>query len=86
MMYREEDWAVRKWIGALPLPCIREVDPQTGEQTFVGDVSVRRQGYLMVLDGEERKRAKEANHALAVGDPSIEWEVGCKSFVPWGSV
>jgi len=44
----------RKWMSAAPVSTIREVDVQTGEERFVGNISIRRRGFLTVKDLEER--------------------------------
>ncbi|ETS84430.1 hypothetical protein PFICI_02455 [Pestalotiopsis fici W106-1] len=68
----------RKWTGAVPVRSIREVDPATGAQEFIGDVGFDRQGYQgdtsMTL--EQQKERRELNESYEAGDERIEWDFG----------
>jgi hypothetical protein len=67
----------RKWVGGIPFTVIREIDPQAGESTFIGDFYIRRNGFVEIENEEDRKRMKEQNDGLEAGDPNIVWETGC---------
>jgi len=72
----------KRWMSrGLPVSAIRDVDPVTGEQKFVGDIGVRRREFMILEDQEERKRLIQENEALEAGDPEIAWEMGCESFL-----
>ncbi|KAF4302011.1 hypothetical protein GTA08_BOTSDO06173 [Botryosphaeria dothidea] len=67
----------RKWVGAgQPFPAIRETDPETGEERFLGEVAIRRATFRQVKDEAEKKEMEERNLARKAGDPEIEWEMG----------
>lgn len=69
----------RKWVGAgQPFPAIRETDPETGEERFLGEVAIRRATFRQVKDEAEKKEMEERNLARKAGDPEIEWEMGCE--------
>jgi hypothetical protein len=71
----------KRWLGeGLPVSSIREVDPVTGEQKFIGDIGIRRREFMILGDEEEKKRLVEENNALEAGNPNIAWEMGCESF------
>ncbi|KAL9618610.1 MAG: hypothetical protein Q9160_006721 [Pyrenula sp. 1 TL-2023] len=75
--YREaQDADGKKWVGQLPVSAIREVDTDSGEGRFIGEVTIRRRAYETVTDPAERKRLEEENEALKVGDPEIKWAFG----------
>jgi hypothetical protein len=79
---RKEGGHGRKWVtGArgAPVSAIREVDPVTGEQRFIGSIDATRKNWLFYAVTEENKRKQEANDALEAGDPRIQWDLGCKS-------
>lgn len=68
-----------RWVGsAMPMSAIREVDVETGEQKFIGNIQIRRRGFMTILDEEERKVAAEDNNSMLAGDSRIQWELGCK--------
>ncbi|GME23814.1 hypothetical protein GTA08_BOTSDO10325 [Neofusicoccum parvum] len=68
----------KKWIGAgLPFHSIREVNAVTGEEKFLGKISIRRSDFLWLTENsEKRMRMRDENKALPNGDPKIEWELG----------
>ena len=70
----------RKFVGGIPFTVIREIDPQTGENTFIGDFYIRRNGFVEIENEEDRKRMKDQNDGLEAGDPNIVWETGCQFF------
>ncbi|KAM3075548.1 hypothetical protein ACMFMG_007690 [Clarireedia jacksonii] len=70
-----------KWVGTrVPFPTIREEDPKTGEQRFIGQFDIRRRTYLKQSVGSEEEAARltEINNAREAGDPETEYEIGCK--------
>jgi len=67
----------KKWISGVPFTVIREINPQTGESTVLGDCHVTRNDFFEVEDEEERKRKTGQNNRLEVGDPNIVWEAAC---------
>ncbi len=74
----------KKWMGrSWWVSAIREViseRPETGEETkFLGEITVRRSGFLFILDEAERQKKTDENNSLEAGDPKILYEVGCKS-------
>lgn len=76
----EAEGMQRKWVGiGFPVTAIREIDPKTREETFIGDISIRRREFKVTLDEGERKRARDENFDLEAGDPRIAWDVGCTS-------
>jgi hypothetical protein len=79
---RKERGHGRQWVtGAhgAPVTAIREIDPVTGEQKFIGSIDATRKNWLFYGATEENKRRQEANDALEAGDPRIQWDLGCKS-------
>lgn len=66
----------KRWIGGTPVNCLREIDPETKQQRFIGHISVRRRGFLAIRDKAERNRVEEENASRKAGDPLIEWEIG----------
>lgn len=69
----------KRWVSQIPVSAIREMDADSGEGKFIGEVTIRRRVYESVTDPVERKRLQEENEALKAGDPRIEWAFGCKS-------
>lgn len=70
-------------MGAIPFPSIREVvlgERGVRRELFIGQVEVRRRGFVTVLDGEVREGLVRENLVRRVGDPGIEWEIGCRCF------
>jgi GNAT superfamily N-acetyltransferase len=79
---RKEGVHGRQWVtGAhgAPVTAIREIDPVTGEQKFIGSIDATRKNWLFYGATDENKRKQEANDALEAGDPKIQWDLGCKS-------
>jgi hypothetical protein len=70
----------RKLVGGIPFTVIREIDPRTGEDTFIGDFYIRRNGFVEIENEEDRKRIKDLNDGLEAGDPNTVWETGCQFF------
>lgn len=66
-----------KWASAVPFTVIREVDEDTGQQTVLGDLVLRRSDFLDINDEKERERMKSRNDNLEAGDSDIVWEIGC---------
>jgi hypothetical protein len=68
----------REWMGAgSTVMSIRELDQATLEESFLGEITIKRYRFLTVTNEEER-RAEEENNALRGGDPGIVWEFGCR--------
>lgn len=76
---RELQLKQRRWVAGSPFTVIREIDPQTLEETVVGDFVIRRSDFLFVNNAEDRARMKEWNDRLEAGDEGIIWEIECKS-------
>ncbi|CAD6442165.1 6f35f2f7-e47e-469f-ac4b-9e2603baaaf1 [Sclerotinia trifoliorum] len=69
----------KSWVGAIPFPSIREVvvdERGRRRELFIGQVEVRRRGFVTVLDGEKREGLVGENLERRVGDEGIEWEIG----------
>jgi hypothetical protein len=66
-----------EWASAVPFTVIREVDENTGDETVLGDLVLRRSDFLDVIDEKERESIKSRNDSLEAGDPDIVWEIGC---------
>ncbi|KAH9217104.1 hypothetical protein DL95DRAFT_494930 [Leptodontidium sp. 2 PMI_412] len=51
--------AVRETQGykskGIPFPGIREDDKKTGDETFLGEISIRRSGFIMKMDQDEKE-------------------------------
>ncbi|KAF7960796.1 hypothetical protein EAE96_000469 [Botrytis aclada] len=76
---QEDGSPVRKWVGAVPFPSIREVRVgEKGEKTedFIGQIDIRRRGFVTTKDEQERKKLAGENADRKTGDPEIEWEIG----------
>jgi hypothetical protein len=79
---RKEGGDGKRWVNGAhgaPVTAIREVDPVTGEQKFIGSIDATRKNFSFYEDSEENKKKREVNDALEAGDPKINWELGCKS-------
>jgi RimJ/RimL family protein N-acetyltransferase len=76
---RKEGGNGRQWVNGAPVTAIREVDPVTGEQKFIGSIDVTRHNYTFHGVHEENQRKQDENDALAAGNPEIDWSVGCES-------
>jgi len=68
----------KRWMGNVPVQSLREIDPETKEQKYIGSIGIRRGGFLATRDVVERKRLAAENASRKAGDPLIEWEIGCK--------
>lgn len=79
----EEQGGPRSWVEALPFPSIREVVGvgEAREELFIGQVELRRRGYVTVLGAGEREGLVRRNGERRTGDPGVEWEVGCMFFL-----
>ena len=64
--------------GQAPVRVIREIDPTTGRQTFVGDMVLRKCGFVDVLDENERQRLKNENDSWPTADKKIIYDIGCE--------
>ncbi|TGO65675.1 hypothetical protein BOTNAR_0075g00250 [Botryotinia narcissicola] len=76
---QEDGSPVQKWVGAIPFPSIREVRVgEKGEriEEFIGQIDIRRRGFVTTADEEERKILAKENADRKTGDPGIEWEIG----------
>lgn len=77
---QEDGSPVQKWVGAIPFPSIREVRVgEKGEriEEFVGQIEIRRRGFVTTIDKEEREKLAGESANRKTGDPGIEWEIGC---------
>lgn len=67
------------WVDAgAPVRSIREVNPETGEQTFIGDCGIQRGPFREIVDQEEKERLVKENEGWEAGDERIVWEIGSK--------
>ncbi|EMR86723.1 putative gnat family protein [Botrytis cinerea BcDW1] len=76
---QEDGSPVQKWVGAIPFPSIREVRVgEKGEriEEFVGQIEIRRRGFVTTIDKEEREKLAGESANRKTGDPGIEWEIG----------
>ncbi|KAF5871812.1 putative gnat family protein [Botrytis fragariae] len=76
---QEDGSPVQKWVGAVPFPSIREVRVgEKGEriEEFIGQIDIRRRGFVTTIDEEERKKLAGEHAERKTGDPGIEWEIG----------
>ncbi|KAH8888999.1 hypothetical protein GQ53DRAFT_748517 [Thozetella sp. PMI_491] len=68
----------RNWADIVPVRSLREVNPVTGEQLYIGDLEIERQrygGYTSMTE-EEQKAARDLNDSYQAGDEKIDWTVG----------
>jgi len=77
---RQEGGDGKFWADGAPMTAIREVDPTTGEQKFIGTLDATRTNYIFHGVNAENQRKQDENDALEVGDPKIDWALGCESF------
>ncbi|KAH8891951.1 hypothetical protein GQ53DRAFT_746413 [Thozetella sp. PMI_491] len=70
----------RKWANACPVRIIREVNPETGAQEFIGDLGIDRHGYSGETKDQQDK-LRELNYSYEDGDERIDWDIGGK-FAP----
>ncbi|KAH7346887.1 hypothetical protein BKA65DRAFT_503536 [Rhexocercosporidium sp. MPI-PUGE-AT-0058] len=74
---QQQGWKNSKWMSkGIPFPVIREVGEKTGAETFLGEISIRRAGFIMIFGRDEKQKMRYANDALEAGDPNIEWGIG----------
>lgn len=45
---------------------------------FIGDISLRKSDFAVVVDAEEKRRRKDVNAGYEDGDERCEWETGCQ--------
>ena len=69
--------------GQAPVRIIRETDPMTAKQTFVGDVVIRKSTFSEILDKNEKERLKNENDSLPTADKKIIYDIGCKLRRPY---
>ena len=69
---------VKRWMGRVPVESLREIDPETKEQKYIGSISIRKTAFLGIKDKAERERLVAENESRKAGDPLIYWEIGCK--------
>lgn len=62
--------------GASPVRIIRQVDPVTGAQVYLGDCGIDRWGYRDIEPDQERQKLEAENLARPNGDPKIVWTIG----------
>ncbi|KAE9365741.1 hypothetical protein N431DRAFT_429975 [Stipitochalara longipes BDJ] len=74
--FRKEGGDGKKWINGAPVTAIREVDPLTGEQKFIGTLDPTRNNYIFHGVHAENQRKQDLNDALKAGDPKIDWSLG----------
>ncbi|KAJ8066073.1 hypothetical protein OCU04_005165 [Sclerotinia nivalis] len=75
----EKNGEGKRWVGAIPFPSIREVvidERGKRKELFIGQVEIRRRGFVTVLDEKEKERLVKENLERKTGDPGIEWEIG----------
>ena len=65
-------------LESAPVCIIREEDPKTGVQKYLGAIGIRRAAFEEIPDEQERTEAKMANDALKAGDEAIVWSIGGK--------
>jgi hypothetical protein len=70
----------RKWVGSgSPFMVIRQIDEDgIGEGMFIGDIGIRKRGFLLIKDNEARMQAQDENEGYEAGDPRCQWEIGCE--------
>ena len=73
---QSDDQTIGPWDGDAPVRAIREVIPQTGEQIFLGDISLHRCTFQDILDEDEQRKLKKENDAWPEKDERIVWEFG----------
>ena len=76
---RKEGGEGRRWTNGVPVTAIRDVDPVTGEQKFIGSIDATRTNFTFHGAHDENQRKQEENDALEAGNPDIDWGVGCES-------
>jgi len=77
---RKKGGGGKLWTNGVPFTAIREVDPTTGEQKLIGTLGTIRTNYIFHGADLENQKKQDANDALEVGDPNIDWTIGCESF------
>jgi len=76
---RKDGGEGRNWTNGAPMTSIREIDPKTGEQKFIGMINATRTHFVFLGADEVSQRRQDENDALEVGDPRIDWDLGCES-------
>lgn len=64
-------------ISSCPVRILREVQ-EDGSEVFLGDLGTPRCCYPELNPGFEKEKLHERNLSRPIGDPEIEWSVGCK--------
>ncbi|EGD96867.1 hypothetical protein TESG_04295 [Trichophyton tonsurans CBS 112818] len=65
-----------RFLSGCPVTSIREIDPETGKETLIGCIGIRRNDYYEIEDDAVREAEFKANAAKRVGDGSIIWAMG----------
>jgi RimJ/RimL family protein N-acetyltransferase len=69
----------RRWVSAgSPISAIREVDPVTGEQRFIGTISFGRAD-RSTSDGEDKGMLNDVHISLEAKGSEMGWVMGCES-------
>jgi hypothetical protein len=75
------DWTQRKWLGSRRITMtIREIVDENApyiEGNFIGELGVQREAFMHLGNSDEAREKRAANDKLEVGDPHIQWMVGC---------
>ncbi|OAL67545.1 hypothetical protein A7C99_1409 [Trichophyton rubrum] len=69
------------FLSGCPVTSIREVDPETGKESLIGCIGIRRNDFYEIEDDAVREAEFEANAAKKAGDGSIIWAMGSKSLL-----
>jgi len=66
-----------RWVDAgSPVSAIRELDPVTGEQNFIGSIGFAKRKYPVLESEEEKKRNIAVDGPLETGVPEMPWSMG----------
>lgn len=66
------------WVKGASVNAIRELDPVTSEQKFIGIIGIDRRDFVFHDGNKETQMRKEENFAFEAGNPGITWELGCE--------
>ena len=65
------------WFNAVPVRAIRDISNSSiKDARLIGDCGLDRDGFLELMDEDERKRLEHENADREVGDPNIVWCFG----------
>ncbi|EFQ98515.1 acetyltransferase [Nannizzia gypsea CBS 118893] len=64
------------FLSGCPVNSIREIDPETGKESLIGCIGIRRDEFYEIEDDAVRETRFKANVAMTVGDASIVWAMG----------